>query len=79
MSAISVSLATSSCGLRTLIREGYCSSQLTSGGVRAVRILAVNDFSVERENDSLYRFNITDTNGEKTEFFVTLYSDTDGI
>ena len=46
MSAISVSLATSSCGLRTLIREGYCSSQLTSGGVRAVRILAVNDVSV---------------------------------
>ena len=43
------------------------------------RILAVNDFSVEKENDSLYRFNITDTNGEKTEFFVTLYSDTDGI
>ena len=42
------------------------------------KILAVKDFSVKKENDSLYRFNITDTNGEKTEFFVTLYSGTDG-
>ena len=42
------------------------------------RILAIKDFSVKKENDSLYRFNITDTNGEKTEFFVTLYSGTDG-
>ena len=41
-------------------------------------ILAVSDFSVRKENDSLYHFNITDTNGEKTEFFVTLYSGTDG-
>ena len=41
-------------------------------------ILAVDDFSVKKESDSLYRFNITDTNGEKTEFFVTLYSGTDG-
>ena len=43
------------------------------------KILAVKDFLVKKETDSLYRFNITDTNGEKTEFFVTLYSDTDGI
>ncbi|MBQ9247613.1 MAG: DUF4860 domain-containing protein [Ruminococcus sp.] len=42
------------------------------------KILAIKDFSVKKENDSLYRFNITDTNGEKTEFFVTLYSGTDG-
>lgn len=41
-------------------------------------ILAINDFSVRKENDSLYRFNITDSNGEKTEFFVALYSGTDG-
>ena len=42
------------------------------------KILAIKDFSVKKEIDSLYRFNITDTNGEKTEFFVTLYSGTDG-
>ena len=42
------------------------------------KILAIKDFSVKKENDSLYRFNITDTNGEKTEFFVTLYSGTEG-
>ena len=42
------------------------------------KILAVNDFSVRKESDSLYYFDITDTNGEKTEFFVTLYSGTDG-
>ena len=41
-------------------------------------ILAIKDFSVRKESDALYRFNITDTNGEKTEFFVTLYSGTDG-
>ncbi|MCR5301085.1 MAG: DUF4860 domain-containing protein [Lachnospiraceae bacterium] len=41
-------------------------------------ILAIDDFSVSRQTDGLYRFNITDTNGEKTEFFVTLYSGTDG-
>ena len=42
------------------------------------KILAIDDFSVRKESDALYRFNITDTNGEKTEFFVTLYSGTDG-
>lgn len=41
-------------------------------------ILAIDEFSVKKESDGLYRFNITDTNGEKTEFFVTLYSGTDG-
>ncbi len=41
-------------------------------------ILAINDFSVKKENEGLYRFDITDTNGENTEFFVTMYSGTDG-
>ncbi len=41
-------------------------------------ILAINEFRVRKESDGLYRFNVTDTNGEKTEFFVTLYSGTDG-
>ena len=41
-------------------------------------ILAINDCSVKKESDSLYHFDITDSNGEKTEFFVTMYSGTDG-
>ena len=41
-------------------------------------ILAIDDFSVKKESDALYHFDITDTNGEKTDFFVTLYSGTDG-
>ncbi len=41
-------------------------------------ILAIDDFSVRKESDGLYHFDITDTNGEKTEFFVTLYSGIDG-
>lgn len=41
-------------------------------------ILAIKDFSVRKESDGLYHFNITDTNNEKTEFFVALYSGTDG-
>ena len=36
------------------------------------------DFSVRKESDSLYHFNIMDMNNEKTEFFVALYSGTDG-
>lgn len=41
-------------------------------------ILKINDFSVRKESDGLYFFDITDSNGERTEFFVTLYSGTDG-
>ena len=41
-------------------------------------ILAVDDFSVKKESDSMYHFKIKDSNGELTEFFVTLYSGTDG-
>ncbi len=41
-------------------------------------ILKINDFSVRKESDGLYYFDITDSNGERTEFFVTLYSGTDG-
>ena len=43
-----------------------------------INILAIKDFSVRKESDSLYHFNIVDMNNEKTEFFVTLYSGTDG-
>lgn len=42
------------------------------------QILAVKEFSVRKESDSMYYFSITDHNDEKTEFFVTLYSGTDG-
>lgn len=41
-------------------------------------IIEVEEFSVRKESDGLYHFNITDAAGEKTEFFVTLYSQTDG-
>ena len=41
-------------------------------------ILAINDFSVRKQSEGLYHFDITDSNGERTQFFVTLYSGTDG-
>ncbi len=41
-------------------------------------ILAISDFSVRKEGGSPYHLDITDTNGERTEFFVTMYSQTDG-
>ena len=41
------------------------------------KILPVQSFSVKKESESLYRFNISDAAGENTEFFVTLYSRTD--
>ncbi|MCR5591036.1 MAG: DUF4860 domain-containing protein [Lachnospiraceae bacterium] len=42
------------------------------------KILAVSDFSVEKESSSLYHFIVKDSNGENTEFYVTMYSGTDG-
>ncbi len=42
------------------------------------QILAVRDFYVSKISDSMYHFRITDTNDETTEFYVTLYSGTDG-
>lgn len=42
------------------------------------KILPISEFAVQKESDSLYRFNIVDDSGERTEFFVTLYSGTDG-
>ncbi|MCR4807043.1 MAG: DUF4860 domain-containing protein [Lachnospiraceae bacterium] len=37
-------------------------------------ILKLNSFDTTRVSDSLYRFNIEDDEGNKTEFYVSLYS-----
>lgn len=41
-------------------------------------ILPVTEFKVRKESDALYNFIIVDENGERTQFFVTLYSASDG-
>lgn len=42
------------------------------------KILPIKGFRVRKEGEALYRFNVVDENGENTEFFVTLYSASDG-
>lgn len=41
-------------------------------------ILPVTEFKVSKEGDALYKFNVVDERGERTQFFVTLYSAADG-
>lgn len=41
-------------------------------------ILEISEFRVEKENDSLYSFHIVDAMGNATEFYVSLYSGSDG-
>ena len=65
------------------VDEGYLKEFTADEGYdfdykTGTKILAIKDFSVRKESDSLYHFNITDMNGENTEFFVTMYSGTDG-
>jgi hypothetical protein len=42
------------------------------------QILAIKDLSIKKESEGLYHFRITSSEGENTEFFVTMYSETDG-
>lgn len=39
------------------------------------KILDISEFSVKEVSPSLYSFLISDTSGNKTEFFVSIYSD----
>ncbi len=41
-------------------------------------ILALTDFSATEINDSLYKFHIVDTDNNEIEFYVSLYSRTNG-
>ena len=41
-------------------------------------ILKVSEFNAEKVSDSLYRFDIRDDKGQNTDFFVAVYSETDG-
>ncbi|MCR5831569.1 MAG: DUF4860 domain-containing protein [Lachnospiraceae bacterium] len=65
------------------VADGYLKEYTTDASndfdyKSGTNILAIKDFSVRKESDSLYHFNIIDMNNEKTEFFVALYSGTDG-
>ena len=65
------------------VADGYLKEYTTDASndfdyKTGTNILAIKDFSVRKESDSLYHFNIMDMNNEKTEFFVALYSGTDG-
>ena len=43
-----------------------------------VDVLPVEEFEVTRVNDALFAFHVKDDKGAQTDFYVTLYSDTDG-
>ena len=62
--------------------NGYLKELTVRGDVALVRsagknILKLNSFESTRISDSLYRFNIEDDEGNKTEFYVSLYSYSD--
>lgn len=63
--------------------DGYLKELTVRGDVDLVKsagknILKLNSFGVTRVSDSLYRFNIEDDEGNKTEFYVSLYSYSQG-
>ena len=63
--------------------DGNLKELTVRGDVDLVRsagknILKLNSFAATRISDSLYRFNIEDDEGNKTEFYVSLYSYTAG-
>ena len=62
--------------------DGYLKELTVRGDIDLVRsagknILKLNSFSSTRVSDSLFRFNIEDDEGNKTEFYVSLYSYSD--
>lgn len=64
--------------------EGMLKELTVRGDVDLVRsagknILKLNSFRSTKISDSLYRFNIEDDEGNKTEFYVSLYSYTQEI
>ena len=59
--------------------EGNLKELTVRGDVGLVRsagrnILKLNSFTADKVNDSLYRFNIEDDEGNRTQFYVSLYS-----
>lgn len=59
--------------------DGYLKELTAKGDIDLVKsagknILKITDFSATKETDSLYRFNITDDEGNDMEFYVSLYS-----
>ncbi len=58
---------------------GYLKELTAKGDIDLVKsagkeILKISEFTAQKENDSLYRFIITDDEGNETEFYVSLYS-----
>ncbi|MBQ7481253.1 MAG: DUF4860 domain-containing protein [Lachnospiraceae bacterium] len=63
--------------------RGYLKELTAKGDIDLVKsagkeILKISDFTAQKENDSLYRFTITDDEGNETRFYVSLYSYTYG-
>lgn len=59
--------------------DGYLKELTAKGDIDLVKsagknILKIKGFTATKETDSLYRFNITDDEGNDTEFYVSLYS-----
>lgn len=44
---------------------------------RGTNILPIEEFAVNQVTDALYSFHVVDGNGETTDFYVTLYSESD--
>lgn len=57
--------------LKELTVDDFYTPSLSEGQ----EIIAVTDFQMEKINDSLYAFQITDTEGETVSFHVAVYSE----
>lgn len=60
------------------LKEFTSSSDYEFDYESGTKILPIKEFSVKKVGDALYRFDVVDENGENTDFFVTLYSASDG-
>ncbi|MDO5572656.1 MAG: DUF4860 domain-containing protein [bacterium] len=57
--------------LKELTVDDFYTPSLTEGQ----DIIAVTDFEMQRVNDALYSFRITDTDGTSVSFYVSVYSE----
>ena len=65
------------------VDEGYLKEYTAPEGMEfdersGVNVLPVEEFAVNRVNDGLFSFHVVDDKGSETDFYVSIYSETDG-
>ena len=65
------------------VDEGYLKEYTAPEGMEfdersGVNVLPVEEFAVNRVTDGLFSFHVVDDKGSETDFYVSIYSETDG-